>query len=62
MHDGYYLGDSTTTVDVKFLLYNQDLNLVTFVKASFAIQDAGSLLMEKSITIFNPTPCKRSLC
>jgi len=32
MHDGYYIGDSTTVVDVKFLLYNQDINIVTYVK------------------------------
>ena len=98
MHDGYYIGDSTSSVDVKFLLYvrssvcldldldcidndnehpagstlalivgccdrslldryNQDINLLTFVKASFTIEDAGSLLLEKSITIYNPTPC-----
>ena len=61
MIDGYFIHTDTTEVQVKLLLFKQnelDDNppLVTFVKVSFYIHDAGSIIMSKSMTIFNPTP------
>ena len=48
--------DSTSALDVKFLLYNQESRLATFAKVTFFVEDSGSLIMTKSLTLFKPTP------
>eukprot|EP00750_Incisomonas_marina_P004558 INCI13482.11.p1 GENE.INCI13482.11~~INCI13482.11.p1 ORF type:complete len:1246 (-),score=206.27 INCI13482.11:1803-5540(-) len=54
--DGFYISDRTQEVVVKFLLFNQDLNLLTYVRASFESIGTGSVVLQKLVSTFNPTP------
>ena len=57
MVDGFYIDEkSTDQITVKFLLYNEDSKLASFVQAKFENEDSGSLRMTKSMTIFRPNP------
>jgi len=55
MTDGFYIDEQyTEDLTLKLLLYNQDSELATYVRADFVVEESGTLSMTKTINIFRP--------
>ncbi len=57
MHDGFYLTDTTTSVTAKVLLFNQETNFLTFLRATFSLDTtSGAVKLDKQLSVFKALP------
>lgn len=57
VRDGFYIDPSHTVgVDVQFLLYHQQSDMVTYVDLAYTLEDSGSVYVHKTVEVFAVNP------
>ena len=57
VRDGFYIEPTHTAgVDVQFLLYHQQSDMITYVGLAFTLEESGSVFVHKTIEVFAVNP------